>query len=173
MSDTSNRDDDDRLDELRESLESLRGRIMDLEAMAHAAADTLDHIPFLPGLRTPQVSARPAWTEEQRRNFGRMQSLVCSTASAAESVLVEINELIEETYSDRGPGGGGSGGGSSDAAGGHGSAPDSASGSSPPQSLSTRTGAAAGAQGQPRDPGFRSLPGGVILDMRPIPPRPA
>jgi hypothetical protein len=168
VSDTS-KNDDDRLDELRKSLESLRAHIMDLDAMAHAAADTLDHIPFLPRPSRTQSRARPAWTDEERRNFGRMQSLVLATASAAESALGEINELIEETYSDRGP----RGGGVSGAPGGHGSAPSEPDASNGGQGAPSRTGAPTGAQDQPRDPGFRSLPGGVVLDMRPIPPRPA
>lgn len=163
MSDSS----DDRVEELRESLESLRSRIIDLEAMAHAAADVIERVPYLPRQpRTPQA-AKPSWTEQDARNLGRMQSLVFATASAAEIVLREVTTLLEETYPDRGPKG--SGGGIAPPSSPQ-NTPSGSKGSIGGQTPSSGNGVSGFDQN--RDPQLRSCHGGIILDMRPLPPRP-
>ncbi|MCG8418215.1 MAG: hypothetical protein MJE77_09770 [Proteobacteria bacterium] len=83
--------------DLLASLEKLRNRLIALEAMAHAASDTVELLPYLTRLsRHPQLESRPAWTETQCRNIGRLQSLVVATASSAYEVLHEIDSLLHE-----------------------------------------------------------------------------
>jgi hypothetical protein len=84
-------------EDMREGLENLRSRLIDLEAAAHAAAETTDQIPFLPRLpRHARGETKPSWTEEDRRNLGRMQSYVINTANAAETALAEVTVLIND-----------------------------------------------------------------------------
>jgi hypothetical protein len=70
-------------------LETLRPRLVDLEAMAHAAGQMLGELPYL---KTAD--------EEVRRNFGRLHSLVSTTASTARDVLDEHAELLARAYED-------------------------------------------------------------------------
>jgi hypothetical protein len=191
---------DDLLDDLRESLEGLRSKIVDLEATAHAAAEAMNQLPYLPQRSRPQES-KQTWTEEGTRNLGRMQSLVYATASAAESLLDEIKELIADAYSDPGPDrgpsdSGGPSGGPSGAPGGNGArnSPKDDRGQPPSkpapahdhdQSPSKPAPAhdydqppnkasLARDHAQPHGPNGHGLrmPGGIVLDMRPIPLRP-
>jgi hypothetical protein len=88
---------------LRTSLENVRSYLVDLEALAHAARETLDRLPYLP---------RPSGSEGQelevRLNYGRLQTLVSATAASARDVLVACDEMLTE--SDEPPEGGGEGG---------------------------------------------------------------
>jgi hypothetical protein len=56
---------------LRTSLENVRSCLVDLEALAHAARETLDRLPYMPrstGSEGPEL--------EVRLNYGRLQTLV-------------------------------------------------------------------------------------------------
>jgi hypothetical protein len=104
---------------LRTSLENLRSFLVDLEALAHAAWETLDRLPFLPTPLSPRSEGQEL---ESRLNYGRLQALVTATATSAKEVLLVCSEMVESSYEppdtdeeDEGSGSGGSGtpGGSS------------------------------------------------------------
>jgi hypothetical protein len=98
---------------LRTSLENLRSVLVDLEALAHAARETLDRLPFMP-LPPDPTSEGPEL--ESRLNYGRLQALVTATASSAKEVLLVCSEMVESSYEpavngdDEDDEGGGSGG---------------------------------------------------------------
>jgi hypothetical protein len=91
---------------LRTSLENVRSCLVDLEALAHAARETLDRLPYLP---------RPSGSEgrelEVRLNYGRLQTLVSATATSARDVLVACDEMLAESDAPPDGGDGGDGGG--------------------------------------------------------------
>ncbi len=100
---------------LRTSLENLRSVLVDLEALAHAARETLDRLPFMP-LPPDPTSEGPEL--ESRLNYGRLQALVTATASSAKEVLLVCSEMVESSYEppvigddddDEGSGSGGAG----------------------------------------------------------------
>jgi hypothetical protein len=91
---------------LRTHLENVRSYLVDLEAMAHAARDTLDRLPYMP---------RPSDSEgrelEVRLNYGRLQTLVSATATSARDVLLACDEMLAESGEpSEGSGEGGKGG---------------------------------------------------------------
>jgi hypothetical protein len=95
---------------LRTSLENLRSVLVDLEALAHAARETLDRLPYIPIPLSP-TSEGPEL--ESRLNYGRLQALVTATASSAKEVLLVCSEMVESSYEppdDEDDEGGGSGG---------------------------------------------------------------
>jgi hypothetical protein len=77
---------------LRTHLENVRSYLVDLEAMAHAARETLDRLPYLP---------RPSGSEgkelEVRLNYGRLQTLVVATATSAREVLLACDQMLSES----------------------------------------------------------------------------
>jgi hypothetical protein len=90
---------------LRTSLENVRSYLVDLEAVAHAARETLDRLPYMP---------RPSGSEGQelevRLNYGRLQTLVSATATSARDVLLACDQMLEESHEppdDNGAGGNG------------------------------------------------------------------
>jgi hypothetical protein len=142
-------------------LETLRPRLIDLEAVAHAAGQMLGELPYL---KTAD--------DQLRRNYARMQSLVSTTAAIARDVLNECEELVARAYEDAeiedldpgddpddpddGPGGA--------APGGVPPGDDSPGGSAPGNGSKL---AACSALGIPMARGSR---GGIALDVKPIPP---
>jgi hypothetical protein len=77
---------------LRTSLENVRSYLVDLEALAHAARDTLDRLPYMPrssGSEGPEL--------EVRLNYGRLQTLVSATAASARDVLLACDRMLEES----------------------------------------------------------------------------
>ena len=85
--------------ELRTSLEMFRGDLVDLEALANASRDALDQLPFVPkGAKTDHDEAHPNPDPESALRSGRLDSLVCATASAAQSALVTCVKLIDWAY---------------------------------------------------------------------------
>lgn len=80
---------------LRTSLENLRSFLVDLEALAHAAWETLDKLPFLPTSLSPRSEGQEL---ESRLNYGRLQALVTATASSAKEVLLVCSEMVESSY---------------------------------------------------------------------------
>jgi hypothetical protein len=96
---------------LRTSLENLRSFLVDLEALAHAAWETLDRLPFLPTPLSPRTEGQEL---ESRLNYGRLQALVTATATSAKEVLLVCSEMVESSYDspdddDEGSGSGGPG----------------------------------------------------------------
>jgi hypothetical protein len=100
---------------LRTSLENLRSVLVDLEALAHAAWETLDRLPFLPTPLSPRSEGQEL---ESRLNYGRLQALVTATASSAKEVLLVCSDMVESSYEfpvtsddddDEGSGSGGAG----------------------------------------------------------------
>jgi hypothetical protein len=88
---------------LRTSLENLRSDLVDLEAVAHAARETLDRLPYM-----PRASGSEDKELEVRLNYGRLQTLVSATATSARDVLLACDEMLAE--SGEPPEGGGEGG---------------------------------------------------------------
>jgi len=77
---------------LRTSLENVRSYLVDLEALAHAARETLDRLPYMPrssGSEGPEL--------EVRLNYGRLQTLVSATAASARDVLLACDRMLEES----------------------------------------------------------------------------
>lgn len=91
------------LDDVITSLETLRSHLVDLEALAHSAAQAIEHIPYMPRRRPGEAKSA---TSEQRRGVGRLQTLVVATADAAEVVLGEIDQIIDAATEGSGPEGG-------------------------------------------------------------------
>jgi hypothetical protein len=96
-------------------LENLRSVLVDLEALAHAARETLDRLPFMPLPPHPRSEGQEL---ESRLNYGRLQALVTATASSAKEVLLVCADMIESSYEpsvtsddedDEGSGNGGTG----------------------------------------------------------------
>jgi hypothetical protein len=77
---------------LRTHLENVRSYLVDLEALAHAARETLDRLPYL-----PRASGSEGQELEVRLNYGRLQTLVAATATSARDVLVACDEMLEES----------------------------------------------------------------------------
>ena len=76
---------------LRTSLENVRSCLVDLEALAHAARETLDRLPYMPrssGTEGPEL--------EVRLNYGRLQTLVVATAASAKEVLLVCDQMLED-----------------------------------------------------------------------------
>jgi hypothetical protein len=76
---------------LRTHLENLRSYLVDLEALAHAARETLDQLPYMPRSSGPDAPAL-----EVRLNYGRLQAMVTATATSARDVLVACDEMLED-----------------------------------------------------------------------------
>jgi hypothetical protein len=101
---------------LRTSLENLQSVLVDLEALAHAARETLDRLPYMPLPPNPRSEGQEL---ESRLNYGRLQALVTATASSAKEVLLVCADMIESSYEppvtmdddedDEGSGSGGAG----------------------------------------------------------------
>jgi hypothetical protein len=90
---------------LRTSLENVRSFLVDLEALAHAARETLDRLPYL-----PRASGSEGQELEVRLNYGRLQTLVSATAASAKEVLLACDQMLgesDEPPDDDGEGDGG------------------------------------------------------------------
>jgi len=145
---------------VRNALESLRSRVIDVDASANAAAESLDRIPYLPRLpRHPQPDAKPEWTEAQRRDLGRMQSMVYAAADAAQELLAEYNEILVAIGVEPDPGD--ENGADDDGEPAHGEPADD-------EPVAARGGA--DAAGNPGEPDPRPSLGRVVVDFHPLPP---
>ena len=95
------------LDDLLDALETLHREIVDLEAMAHAAAEVLQHMPYLPrvkqgsptaagplGSMIPSLPAEIAQLAQLRQQFGRLFALVAATADSAADALGRSEEML-------------------------------------------------------------------------------
>ncbi len=83
------------VDDILNELENLRSQLVDLEAMAHAAAQALEHLPNIPRPPSPSL---PQLDENARRNLDRLQSLVMATAGAARNVLEHARQAIDDIH---------------------------------------------------------------------------
>jgi hypothetical protein len=90
---------------LRTHLENVRSYLVDLEAMAHAARETLDRLPYI-----PRASGSEGRELEVRLNYGRLQTLVSATATSARDVLLACDEMLAESGEPPEGGDGGKGG---------------------------------------------------------------
>ncbi|MCG8419547.1 MAG: hypothetical protein MJE77_16575 [Proteobacteria bacterium] len=80
------------IEKLIDEYEKLLDKIVDLEAMAHAAAEVLQHIPYLPRRSESPDEERLV---EIRRQFGRLHALVAATSDSARKVLDRAHALSE------------------------------------------------------------------------------
>ncbi len=83
------------LTELADAIESLHRDTVDTEAMAHAAADVLRHMPYLPRVPRGEISQESEALAEARRHYGRLSALVSATAHSAQALLDRAGELAE------------------------------------------------------------------------------
>ena len=166
---------------LRTSLENLRSVLVDLEALAHAARETLDRLPFMP-LPPDPTSEGPEL--EGRLNYGRLQALVTATASSAKEVLLVCSEMVESSYEPPGigddddDGGGGNGGAGTPGSSRNGEPDASGSGNVPQARQELIELSFDDIDDEPREPPdvvsnsgrtWRSR-GGILLDMATVPP---
>jgi hypothetical protein len=105
---------------IESGLDELRGHLVELEAVAHAAERALEHLPYVPPPESESGEEAgeqaPPYTDE-RLGPGRLQALVAATASSSRSLLQQVDHLlasIQELRSmARVPIGNGNGNGSS------------------------------------------------------------
>lgn len=104
------------LHSVQHALEELRSHLVDLEAVAHAAEEALQDVPYTPRV-SPGTADEDTLYSDAQLGMGRVQALVVATASAARMVLQEADRLIDDVYEvralTRGMGGNGNGSGSS------------------------------------------------------------
>lgn len=83
---------------MQQALESLRGHLIELEAVAHAAEDALQHLPFTPPPAAHEGA--PPYTNEDL-GMRRLHALVVATATAARIVLQEADRAVEDASSPK------------------------------------------------------------------------
>ena len=170
--------------ELRTSLEMFRSDLVDLEALANAAKEALEQLPYIP--KEPCGKGEdddPLSGPESALRTGRLCGLVCCAATAAEGALSTCSKLIDWAYAnepegvddavlvddddedddDDGSGNGANGGGG---ANGSGNGSNGSGNGSPPDG-GVEGAAPAGADELAKAPPSR---GGIVLDL---PPKPA
>ncbi|ACY13226.1 hypothetical protein [Haliangium ochraceum] len=87
--------------ELRTSLEMFRSDLVDLEALANAAKEALEQLPYIP--KEPCGKGEdddPLSGPESALRTGRLCGLVCCTATAAEGALSTCSKLIDWAYAN-------------------------------------------------------------------------
>jgi hypothetical protein len=77
------------------ALELLRSHLVELEAVAHAAEEALQHLPYVPRPPVEPGEEDAAYTDKQL-GPGRLQSLVAATSSASRMLLQEVDRLMED-----------------------------------------------------------------------------
>jgi hypothetical protein len=77
------------------ALELLRSHLVELEAVAHAAEEALQHLPYVPRQPVEPGEEDAPYTDKQL-GPGRLQSLVAATSSASRLLLQEVDRLIED-----------------------------------------------------------------------------
>ncbi len=82
------------------ALELLRSHLVELEAVAHAAEDALQYLPYVPRPPvTPGEESAP-YTDKQL-GLGRLQAMVAATSSASRILLQEIDRLLDDVQEPR------------------------------------------------------------------------
>ncbi|ACY13398.1 hypothetical protein [Haliangium ochraceum] len=84
--------------ELRTSLELFRSDLVDLEALANAAKEALEQLPYIPKEPCGKGEDDPLSGPESALRTGRLCGLVCCTATAAEGALSTCSKLIDWAY---------------------------------------------------------------------------
>jgi hypothetical protein len=79
------------------ALEVLRGHLVELEAVAHAAEDALQHLPYVPRPPVAPDAEDAAYTDKQL-GPGRLQAMVAATASTSRLLLQEVDRLIDSLH---------------------------------------------------------------------------
>lgn len=74
------------------ALEVLRSHIVELEAVAHAAEDALQHLPYVP---RPEPGEEQAQYTDKQLGPGRLHTMVSATSSATRMLLKELDRLLE------------------------------------------------------------------------------
>lgn len=75
------------------ALETLRGHVVELEAVAHAAEEALQHLPYVPREPAEPGEAAVQYTDKQL-GMGRLQAMVAATSCASRSLLQELDRLL-------------------------------------------------------------------------------
>jgi hypothetical protein len=76
------------------ALEMLRGQIVELEAVCHAAEDALQYLPYVPRASSETGQEDALYTDRQL-GIGRLQALVAAGSSASRVVLRNLDGLLE------------------------------------------------------------------------------
>lgn len=82
------------------ALETLRGHLVELEAVAHAAEEALQHLPYVPR-PSPEPGEEDAPYTDKQLGMGRLQAMVTATSSASRILLKEIDLLIDSLHEPR------------------------------------------------------------------------
>ncbi|GAB4509882.1 MAG: hypothetical protein Tsb0020_26670 [Haliangiales bacterium] len=82
------------LDAFQSDLETLRNHLVDVEAVAHAAEEALQDLPYNPATAT---TASEPYSDNQL-GMGRLQTLVIATSTAARLALQETDQLVDRLY---------------------------------------------------------------------------
>jgi hypothetical protein len=82
------------------ALEMMRGYLIDLEAVAHAAEDALQYLPYVPR-PSPEPGQEDAPYTDQQLGLGRLQAMVAATSSASRILLKEFDRLLETVQAER------------------------------------------------------------------------
>lgn len=82
------------------ALEMLRGHLVDLEAVAHAAEDALQYLPYVPR-PSPEPGQEDALYTDKQLGLGRLQAMVAATSSASRILLKELDLLLETVREQR------------------------------------------------------------------------
>jgi hypothetical protein len=165
-------------------LETVRSYLVDLEALAHAARETLDHLPYM-----PRAASSEGPGLEVRLNYGRLQTLVAATAVSAKEVLLACDQMLEEPHEppddDGEDGNGGDGPDEPSGSSGNGGPDLLGSGYLPQAQAQAQHGVVevclddiddgpgligSGAPGVPGVPRARQSRGGIMLDVAAGPP---
>ena len=76
------------------ALEMLRSHLVELEAVAHAAEEALQHLPYVP--RPPvEPGEEDAQYTDKQLGLGRLQAMVAATSSASRLLLQEVDRLLD------------------------------------------------------------------------------
>jgi hypothetical protein len=84
------------------ALETLRGHLVELEAVAHAAEEALQHLPYVPR-PSPEPGEEDAPYTDKHLGMGRLQAMVTATSSASRILLKEMDHLIDSLQEPRTP----------------------------------------------------------------------
>jgi hypothetical protein len=76
----------------QQALETLRSRLVELEAIAHAAEQALQDLPFMP--LPPADEDAPPYTDKDL-GVRRLHALVVATASAARMLLQDADHAVQ------------------------------------------------------------------------------
>lgn len=82
------------------ALELLRSHLVELEAVAHAAEDALQHLPYVPRPPVEPGEEEAPYTDKQL-GLGRLQAMVVATSSASRLLLQEVDRVLDSVQESR------------------------------------------------------------------------